>query len=611
MHANASAADIADAFAAESDPDRESALRRLLYLGARASGAEHLSLYWDVRSAVERIDAAGLRDEREPPAVWLSERLWPWLRDRTVAPTEPVLLAEAPATPAPFDRRRTAAILPLLDTEPRIAGLLYFEFQPPSREHFLEAWRDHAIGYAELVQSWLHSELDADTGVLSAEAFRHEIHRWTATADQRRRQAVVLRLRFAFLTEVERRHGTGFAVEALRELKQLVRSRMRQRDLLGRTGRHSFGLLLRHCSSSDAERAADTLTRMLRHYRFRSAPIGFEPEFSIDLRPLRGGSDPDEAEPPAGRHDPGSTGSNAESVYARPDGRRQGDGRRSGGVPPVDRRQGVLPLDASVPSAGRDAYNVVSLDTRRKPSRAGDATATDRVSSAPGPGSAPRLQRPRVQPCIRLDRSDAELFLRLRGSARHGSDGVATLDLDGSRRLASALEIVRIHASGSGRTPWLLPLPERCLRMATLDAIVDGCAASGLPRSRLLFGVSSGRYAQLVDSDPRFPARLRATGLEFLVDAARDPIDDVRRLTLAGSAVWGVAVSARHIARRTGREAAMDTLAAQVVRLRRAGLRVVCGGIDTQAVRRFCTQLGVEGGWGRSCAGTRSVDLPR
>lgn len=74
--------------------------------------------------------------------------------------------------------------------------------------------------------------------------------------------------------------------ELLRHLSNLLVTKIRGSDTLGRLGGDEFGLLLRHCTLDHAERACESLVKAIRGFRFAWEGRTFECGASVGLVPI-------------------------------------------------------------------------------------------------------------------------------------------------------------------------------------------------------------------------------------------------------------------------------------------------------------------------------------
>lgn len=79
--------------------------------------------------------------------------------------------------------------------------------------------------------------------------------------------------------------------ELLRQVAKLFTSQTRQRDTIARLGGDEFGILLEHCTVTQAEKVADSLCQALRDFRFIWESRSFQLTLSIGIVPVHGEGD--------------------------------------------------------------------------------------------------------------------------------------------------------------------------------------------------------------------------------------------------------------------------------------------------------------------------------
>ena len=79
--------------------------------------------------------------------------------------------------------------------------------------------------------------------------------------------------------------------ELLRQLSEVLRSKVRRRDTLARLGGDEFGVLMEHCVLRQAERVADTLRKTVEEFRFSWENKTFSVGVSIGLVPVAADSE--------------------------------------------------------------------------------------------------------------------------------------------------------------------------------------------------------------------------------------------------------------------------------------------------------------------------------
>lgn len=80
--------------------------------------------------------------------------------------------------------------------------------------------------------------------------------------------------------------------ELLKQVAQLLRSRLRESDILARLGGDEFGILLDNCQLSDAQHIADNIHQAMNGFRFQWDEHIFRVGVSIGIVPLRLDSEP-------------------------------------------------------------------------------------------------------------------------------------------------------------------------------------------------------------------------------------------------------------------------------------------------------------------------------
>ena len=80
--------------------------------------------------------------------------------------------------------------------------------------------------------------------------------------------------------------GHAAGDDLLRKISSLLRTKLRARDTLARLGGDEFGVLLEHCSATEAERIANSLRELLQGFRFGWNDTSFTIGVSIGLVPI-------------------------------------------------------------------------------------------------------------------------------------------------------------------------------------------------------------------------------------------------------------------------------------------------------------------------------------
>jgi diguanylate cyclase (GGDEF)-like protein len=127
---------------------------------------------------------------------------------------------------------------------------------------------------------------DGLTGLLNRREFEHRLRRVLETAHSDRSQHALCFLDLDRFKIVNDSCGHAAGDELLRQLAELLRSRMRWRDTLARLGGDEFGLLLEHCPPEQAELVADSLRAAVEDFMFVWEGNSFRVGVSIGLVPI-------------------------------------------------------------------------------------------------------------------------------------------------------------------------------------------------------------------------------------------------------------------------------------------------------------------------------------
>jgi diguanylate cyclase (GGDEF)-like protein/PAS domain S-box-containing protein len=157
-----------------------------------------------------------------------------------------------------------------------------------------------SVGEPEVVGSWIdnteahflseqlahHASHDTLTGLANRRAFEQRLARLLegARTGQVRHALCYLDLDQFKVVNDTCGHVAGDAL--LREVAQLLQSRIRSRDLLARLGGDEFGLLMENCRVADARRVAESLCQVVHGFRFNWAERSFRLGVSIGVVPI-------------------------------------------------------------------------------------------------------------------------------------------------------------------------------------------------------------------------------------------------------------------------------------------------------------------------------------
>lgn len=145
----------------------------------------------------------------------------------------------------------------------------------------------------DVTDATLHSEKlyfaahhDALTGLLNAAAFESTLKN-AMQGLQEEQTHVLCFLDLDFFKEVNDTAGHRAGDEALVQLSELFRKRVRGNDILARIGGDEFAILLRHCGIDQARRLVQDIHNSVKTYRFFWETRSFELGLSMGLVEIR------------------------------------------------------------------------------------------------------------------------------------------------------------------------------------------------------------------------------------------------------------------------------------------------------------------------------------
>lgn len=124
---------------------------------------------------------------------------------------------------------------------------------------------------------------DALTGLINRTEFERLTQEALVSAQKERRQHVLCYLDLDQFKIVNDTCGHVAGDELLRQLSKLLRSKIRDTDILARLGGDEFGVLLKYCDPQYAPTVADTLCKAVKDFRFVWEEHSFETGVSIGL----------------------------------------------------------------------------------------------------------------------------------------------------------------------------------------------------------------------------------------------------------------------------------------------------------------------------------------
>ena len=124
---------------------------------------------------------------------------------------------------------------------------------------------------------------DALTLLLNRREFERRVARVLKTAREQREEHVLCYLDLDQFKVINDTCGHMAGDELLRQLGQLMLTLLRKRDTLGRLGGDEFGVLMEHCTLSQARRAANKMCMAVEEFRFVWKKRSFRIGVSIGL----------------------------------------------------------------------------------------------------------------------------------------------------------------------------------------------------------------------------------------------------------------------------------------------------------------------------------------
>lgn len=143
----------------------------------------------------------------------------------------------------------------------------------------------HDVGHARKLARQLSYQATHDvlTGLFNRRAFEDQLREALHSAREERREHALCYLDLDQFKVVNDTCGHIAGDEMLRQLAQLLQSRIREADVLARLGGDEFGVLLRYCTLEQARTVAEDLRRAVREFRFVCEDHAFETGVSIGV----------------------------------------------------------------------------------------------------------------------------------------------------------------------------------------------------------------------------------------------------------------------------------------------------------------------------------------
>jgi len=606
----------------------EHPLSFLLTLGARASNADAVCLYWRLREQVisPRLPA-GNDQVHQTLRQQVRRELWPWLLRQTPSLQQVML---APESPPIAGLPWSLLVLPLRDEHQELVGLVVLHLSRENRDRLLHNWQAEAADYTLQIIHQLYRHLDRDTGLPGPAVFAQEAHQWLCATSTASRRACLLTLQLDTVHTVTEAFGEDTARIALRDMLGFMETRLRARDLTGRTASCTLSVLLKLCSPSDAERVATALVDTLTGYQFLWNGHAYEPAISTRVKALsahstlahfkaaissEAGAAPWQS---VARHLPQEilpTEPTAQISHTMQE--RQANHHEM--ATHADR---MVPGELVQPrSVTVFADNVVSLHGSRLQRES--VTHEGSIPAGPDNPHESATQPIRIQPCIRTNGDPGVVCYLLRSqtlqqagtsvdvsvadnrAAQVHKDRTIAYD---QRLIASVLNVLTLDPEQHSNTAlpmFVVGLQAGFLSEANVEWLIAACHARRVANNALCLSVTeTGISARLRDSLPAL-RRLHRAGFGLMLETGSYRPHSYTLLrclqfNFIRPPIQLVDAACRDRFR-------MSVLTSQIRFAHGVGAEVVCGGVDTAAMMQQCQAVGVDIGYGRACG--RSVSL--
>ncbi|MCP5162286.1 MAG: EAL domain-containing protein [Hahellaceae bacterium] len=142
---------------------------------------------------------------------------------------------------------------------------------------------DHANPQETLNYLARHDPL---TGLFNRKEFASRLNRCMEQAEQRGSEHSLLYMDLDNYQSINERYGDKFGDELLKQLGQLIKSKIRQRDALARIGGDAFAAILENCSGAEALKVAFTVRDTLADYHPKQGSQSLDISVSIGLVPI-------------------------------------------------------------------------------------------------------------------------------------------------------------------------------------------------------------------------------------------------------------------------------------------------------------------------------------
>ena len=176
-------------------------------------------------------------------------------------------------------RRPTPEELDVIERMTHLAGIAIERDRAEEASRALAAQLSHQASH------------DALTGLLNRYELERRLHRLLGDARANRRQHALCYMDLDQFKVINDTCGHAAGDELLRQLGELLRHQVFQRDEVARLGGDEFGVLLENCTLTRAKKVAGTLLRRIEDFRFLWNGKSFSLGVSIGLVPITESSD--------------------------------------------------------------------------------------------------------------------------------------------------------------------------------------------------------------------------------------------------------------------------------------------------------------------------------
>ena len=550
----------------------QDALSHIVSVGCAMLHAQTICLYW-VRPEQWVYASSNTPEVSTRRMLEYSVRckIWPWLLQQTNLDTGAPL--QLPDEMFPADLTQTPAILPMQDQAGKVAGFIVLLMSTMnSRLLNNKYWRQRCGQYAQVLRAQILVDYDEQTGLLCRKAFVEQTIEWSRSQHMEKKAAgyscsCLLLLQLDLVRQLRANSGATVATRALGEIAALLGTRIRGRDITGRTAADVISLVLKNCNPGNALRVADSLQRTIAEYKYVASAVILGPAISTVVLPLESGLSEQELQ----QH------------------------LRTPKILSSSVVQAVMPEK----QANLRPSNVVDMTTRSKPvSDLPRRQTRSIVAPILAEGAEAQL---RLQAGVRLDQELTLACYWVRSLAYAGDAS----EMQCLRILLDGLSSIRVHRRGTVLPVTIVKITAGFLQDNNIEWLISSCHRRYVAPGELCLAISDIAITANLQQHISQLAKLQAEGYQLLLELSvspaagsalcrRLPVDYVRPANQLLSAALGCSQK-------------QDILQQQIMAAHAAGARTVCAGIDTDQALAVCRSLEVSVGFGRLCG--RSIAL--